>query len=324
MTTKLSVPRAILDPQIVAEQLEKITLGGGGHSSAVSGMCIMEAVSYIAGEQFSAYPECACPIITAFMITFNDSLPDNAARDRWVKPLIPALAGSRVFQADGMEDADVLVRRSLIAGDAALRCFIPLTLDIAAESFSHTTSLHWENDSAAKIATERAAWLRALPKQTSFEGLAVAARAALVVCDDLVVYGDLVAQDAFVDFVAFVTRADLTVLVDFTALADRAAPVIRTDLADFADRASLVARAAFIAQSVHTVPYAEAVSDLLDLATLASGGCRSSIADLAADTAHAEMGRADQINEARVAVVLEMLAVQSKVFATKSARKRKK
>ena len=262
MTTQLSGPQAILDPQIVAEQLEKITLDYGGHSSAVSGMCIMEAVSYVAGERFSSHPKCACPVITAFMISFNDTLPDNAARGRWIKPLIPAIVGSRVFQADGKKDKDVLLRRSLIAGDAALRCFIPFTLDIAAESFARCGEKVWAKDSV-RVSTEGAATLRALPEQTSFEGLTLAARTA---------------------------RADLSVPADLAVLADLA---VRTDLAALADIAAL--------------------ADLDALANFA--GCaafpsRTDLADLA-----------DQINEARVAAVLKMLAVQGNVSIANSAEK---
>ena len=261
MTTQLSGPRAILDPQIVAEQLAKITLSAGGHKSSEAGMCVMEAVSYIAGERFSSQPECACPVITGFMVSFNDTLLDNAARDRWIKPLIPAIAGSRVFQANGTEDEDVLMRRSLIAGDAALRHFFPFTLDIAAESFAEYSSKAWARD-GAKFFTARAAWLRALPEQTSFEDLALAGRTVFAALTDVA------------------DRADITLCADFSALGYLSTPGDSSALGYLAD--------------------------LAEIAATAAAAARTNLAGLAAS---------DQINEARVATVLKMLAVQSKVAA---------
>ena len=195
--------------------LPTITLSAGGHKSPEAGMCIMEAISYIAGERFSSHPECACPVITGFMISFNDTLFDNTARDRWIKPFIPAIVGSRIFQADGKEDKDVLMRRSLIAGDAALRRFVPFTLDIAAQSFAEYSSEAWAID-GAKFCAERAAWLRALPEQTSFEGLVLAART---------VFADI---HAFRDFYAF---GDLSALGDIADIAELAATAVRDNLA---------------------------------------------------------------------------------------------
>ena len=285
MTTQLSVPRAILDPQIVAEQLAKITLSAGGHNSAEAGMCAMEAVSYIAGERFSFQPECACPIITGFMVAFNDTLPDNAARDRWIKPLIPAIVGSRIFQADGKEDKDVLIRRSLIAGDAALRRFVPFTLDIAAQSFAEYGGEAWARD-GAKLFTGKTAWLRALPEQTSFEGLALAARTV------------------FVDLADIAGCADVAGRTDFYALGDLSALGYLADLADIAAtavRSKLVGRTTRTAFAAHT-----------DIIALAVAAAYNNLADIAA---------ADQLNEARVATVLKMLAVRSNASITNSAEK---
>ena len=288
MTTQLSGPQVILDPQIVAEQLAKITLGYGGHKSPKQGMCIMEAVSYIAGEQFSAYPECACPVITGFMVSFNDTLLDNAARDRWIKPLIPAIVGSRVFQADGKKDADVLIRRSLIAGDAALRRFVPFTLDIAAQSFAEYGGETWAID-GAKFFTARATWLRALPEQTSFEGLALAARTV------------------FVDLADVADRADVAGRTDFYALGDLSALGYLADLADLAAtavRSKLVGRTTRTAFAAHT-----------DIIALAVAAACNNLADLA---------DSEQVNEARVATVLKMLEVQGEVFIANSAEKEEK
>ena len=61
--------------------------------------CVMEAVSYVAGEPWSDAPKCACPVITAFMISWNDGLQSDAERTRLLKPLIPLIVGLIVLMA---------------------------------------------------------------------------------------------------------------------------------------------------------------------------------------------------------------------------------
>ena len=81
------------------EILAKYDLKHGSHSSLDKGACVMELVSYIADEPWSDHPECACPVITSFMITWNDALPDNKERDRLLAPLIPKIVGTRGSRA---------------------------------------------------------------------------------------------------------------------------------------------------------------------------------------------------------------------------------
>ena len=66
------------------------SLGAGAHSGPDDGMCVMEAVSYIAGEPWSDAPQCACPVITAFLVSWNDALSSNAERDRLDLPSLSA------------------------------------------------------------------------------------------------------------------------------------------------------------------------------------------------------------------------------------------
>ena len=42
---------------------EVATLSSGGHGGIDEGMCVMEAVAYVAGEPWSDAPACACPVI---------------------------------------------------------------------------------------------------------------------------------------------------------------------------------------------------------------------------------------------------------------------
>ncbi len=152
--------------------LPDFSLGAGGHASLQEGACVMEMVSYIAGERFSAHPFCACPVITAFMIRWNDDLPDNAARDRWIKPLVLEIVGSRALRADGTDDTEVLVRRAFLCADAACRQFAPLAFEAAGRALALAGLI----DHAAEMA-KHAAQMRALPVINSAES-ARAARAA--------------------------------------------------------------------------------------------------------------------------------------------------
>ena len=56
-------------------------------------MCIMEAVAFVAGEQWSYHPACASEVIGAFLRTWSDAL-DDETRDRLLRPLVPRLIGT--------------------------------------------------------------------------------------------------------------------------------------------------------------------------------------------------------------------------------------
>ena len=75
-------------------------------------MCVMEAVSCIAGEPRSDEPACACPVIAAFLRTWNDDLfPPE--RNAILPPLVESIVGSR---APELEE-----RRGLLIGDWLIR-----------------------------------------------------------------------------------------------------------------------------------------------------------------------------------------------------------
>ena len=123
-------------------QVAAITLQSGSHDeNAHHAMCVMEAVAYVAGEPWSDAPACACPVITAFMVSWNDSLPD-ADRTRLLAPLIPLLVGTRSTPA-------IEQRRATMAADWLIRVHTPAWLRLA------------------KLDTQAAA-LEALPEITDF------------------------------------------------------------------------------------------------------------------------------------------------------------
>lgn len=110
--------------EVIQERLSKIaTLQSGGHPEGEM-MCAMEAVAYIAGEPWSDHPQCASPVIAAFMRAWNDGLPSDGERARLLLPLIPRLVGTRGSEA--LEH-----RRSLMAADWLVRTQTPAWLRLA-------------------------------------------------------------------------------------------------------------------------------------------------------------------------------------------------
>jgi hypothetical protein len=93
--------------------IEQIPLRAGAHPSRDDGMCAMEMVAFVAGEAHSDEPRCACPVIAALVRACNDAMGD-AARNRYLRPLVPALVGTRssaaAERARGLLVVDTLVR----------------------------------------------------------------------------------------------------------------------------------------------------------------------------------------------------------------------
>jgi hypothetical protein len=56
-------------------------------------VCLLEAVSYVAGERWTDHPECVCPVLAAFGRSWNDSLNDEDRQ--MLVPYIPRLVGTR-------------------------------------------------------------------------------------------------------------------------------------------------------------------------------------------------------------------------------------
>ena len=92
---------------------------GNGHVEA----CAMEAVAFIAGEPWSDHPECACPVIGAFMRAWNDGLADDQ-RTSLILPLIPRLVGTRSTKK-------IEQRRATMAADWLIRVHTPAWLRLA-------------------------------------------------------------------------------------------------------------------------------------------------------------------------------------------------
>ncbi len=109
------------------------SLSAGGHEHVDEGACFMEAVSYVAGEPWSDKPACACPVLGAFLRTWNDDLSDTD-RDRLLRPLVLRLAGSR-------STPEVEARRHWLAMDWLVRTHAPTWLRLTPALVPHADAL---------------------------------------------------------------------------------------------------------------------------------------------------------------------------------------
>lgn len=101
--------------------LDELVLEYGAHSNHEDGVCLMEAVAWVAGEEHSGSPECACPILSAYGRTLNDRMPDGE-RNRFLKQLIPLLVGTRSTQVVERARAEHLIRETA-------RRILPIAMD---------------------------------------------------------------------------------------------------------------------------------------------------------------------------------------------------
>ncbi|MGH2374715.1 MAG: hypothetical protein ACRDIC_14770, partial [bacterium] len=93
----------------------------GGHSPD-SQMCVMEAVAYVAGEEWTDSPKCASQVIAQFLRSWNDALSDED-RQR-LKPYIPKVIGTAA-------STEAEERRAWIVTDWLSRTLAPAFLRLA-------------------------------------------------------------------------------------------------------------------------------------------------------------------------------------------------
>jgi hypothetical protein len=163
--------------------LEPLKLSRGSHEAPSNGMvnaCVMEAVSYVAGEPFSDHPECASPVITSFLVSWNDAM--NDVDRQMLKPYIVRVVGTRTGKRHeeqrawmltdwlARECAPAWMRLAGLTGQAeSLESLAPLTsaasareaqpvLDAARKDSAAARDAAWD---AARAAARAAAWAAA-------------------------------------------------------------------------------------------------------------------------------------------------------------------
>ena len=104
--------------------LDTLTLSRSNHESRDEGMCFMEAVAWLAGEEHSDQPDCACPVIRQYMIPVNDGMPDSL-RAGLLVPLLSPMVGSR------RDVGDTMYRRAVHVAKATVARVVPVALSSA-------------------------------------------------------------------------------------------------------------------------------------------------------------------------------------------------
>jgi len=100
--------------------IEHVPLRAGAHPTRDDGVCAMEMVAWLAGEAHTDEPGCACPVLGALVRASNDAMTD-AQRDRFLRPLVPILVGTRATAA--VERA-----RGMLVVDCVARVLLPMRL----------------------------------------------------------------------------------------------------------------------------------------------------------------------------------------------------
>ena len=122
--------------------LANVRFGVGAHNPAQNptgdrDMCVMEAVAFMAGETWSDRPMCACPVVSAFLRSWNDDLP-NIDRDR----LLPAdVWVPRLINSRQRFDRDAEIRRARLVFDWLVRSYIPAWFDLVPALAEHAATL---------------------------------------------------------------------------------------------------------------------------------------------------------------------------------------
>jgi hypothetical protein len=152
--------------------LEPLKLGRGSHDPPSNGLvnaCVMEAVAYVAGEPFSDRPECASPVITSFLVSWNDAMDD--VDRQMLKPYIVRLVGTRTGKRHeeqrawmltdwlARECAPAWLRLAGLAGQAELlESLAPLTSAASARKAQPVLDAARKDSAAARAAAWAAAW----------------------------------------------------------------------------------------------------------------------------------------------------------------------
>ena len=140
--------------------IKDLVLERGAHKDSSGGACVMEAVSYVAGEPWSDHPECACPVISGFLRAWNDDLNDEDRQ--MLKPLIPRLVNTN-------STPEVAQQRATLISDWYLKVNVPAWLDtggapkLAGEAREKGSGADWSFIRDAAVSTvAAAAWSAAM------------------------------------------------------------------------------------------------------------------------------------------------------------------
>src|SRR4051795_2895086 len=78
-TAAASTSKGAAMTSIVSHQT--VRLRRGKHASPEKGVCVMELASMLAGEPFSDRPQAVCPVLGAYLRSYNDVVDDDRRQD---------------------------------------------------------------------------------------------------------------------------------------------------------------------------------------------------------------------------------------------------
>jgi hypothetical protein len=102
------------------ENVSDLFLKYGAHKTPDEGVCLLEAVAYVAGEPHSDHPQCVDMVLGAFGRAVNDWMKDDERQQ--LVPIIPMLIGTNA-------DHTVSLRRSMMICDGVVRQILPMAFD---------------------------------------------------------------------------------------------------------------------------------------------------------------------------------------------------
>lgn len=94
--------------------MDEFQISRGSHATPEDGLCTLEVVAMLSGEEHTDQPDCCCPAIGSFCMRWNDDLLD-AERTALLLPLTGRLVGSVV------DSPDVVRQRATMAVDWLIR-----------------------------------------------------------------------------------------------------------------------------------------------------------------------------------------------------------
>lgn len=112
----------MVDDSTTVPDLDTLELAHGAHDRREDGVCLLEAVAWVAGEEHTDHPTCSSPVLANYGRRLNDTL-DDEARQRLV-PFVPRLIGTA-----GRPELDQ--RAGLMAADWLVRVYTPTWLRLA-------------------------------------------------------------------------------------------------------------------------------------------------------------------------------------------------
>ena len=143
------------------EDFGPFTLSKSSHVSPQEGMCVMEMVSFLAGEEWSDMPPCSSPVVAKFCQVINDRF-DQEFRDK-LQAYVPRLISTVSPEHDQ--------ERAVYLAWQAVTVFAPIALDTAGlgreaaklRTFDKSKGLNAAGDAAraAGDAARAAAWAAA-------------------------------------------------------------------------------------------------------------------------------------------------------------------